>query len=273
MTSFEEIIQEDDKLPILKITSSEFKAVISLYGAQLLSFIPKGEKDLLYFSPISKYTPGKALRGGVPLCWPWFGPIQSPQHGHARINLWKLIENVSTSPNDAKAVFEFEFNDIKALVTFEFTPRGFSQSLFTQNNSKSEIQLTEACHSYWNVGDIKKVTVKGLENIPFTENSPSPNPHNENPLQIHGFIDRIYYPTTTPIQIEDESFNRTITIERSGSNSVIVWNIWAEGAEKMSDLPNNGWENYICIEVANAGKDIISLPSGSSHTLSYSVKL
>lgn len=265
---------EINGLPIINVESNKCNASVSLYGAHLLSFKPAGHEETLYMSPTAIFANGKAIRGGVPVCWPWFGPISTPQHGYARINFWKEAETTVLENGDVKLVLTLTLDQCGGMMgTMEFIfGETMTQTLITTNGAQ-QYQLTEALHSYWKVSDISQIYVEGLESAKFFEKSANAVPHSENPLKIEGEVDRVYCPTAGVVSITDTGLGRKITIERSGSNSVIVWNIGAEGAKKMADMPDDGYKQYLCIETGNAPGDEIDLAPGASHTISYTVSV
>ena len=252
---------------ILNFKTPKLEASLSLYGGHFLTWKPTNQDDVFYLSPTAIYKEGKAIRGGIPICWPWFGPVDQPQHGYARISNWKE-EKAEVLPDGSVHVslsLEIPKPEMKAVVDFKLDDTTFEQSLKTINGSQP-YDLTGALHAYFAIDDIEKIHITGLEDVKFIEKSSKPEKHSESPLRIFGEIDRVYCPTTGPIELHDESKKRTIKIERSGSKSAVVWNIW-ENAKNFGDMPANDYRKYVCIEAANAADDQVHLEPNQEHVL------
>lgn len=259
------------------------------HGAHIISWKPHTEThDVLYLSESAVYKSDKAIRGGIPVCWPWFGPVHSPQHGYARISEWNedCIEFVDKDKTKAHICLSLEVNKeadnatfhLKGIMDITFGGETLTQSLKTVNLSgNANTEITDALHTYYSIGDITKITITGLENVPFYDkvNIDKSNPDKITPplgapLKFVGAYDRDYYPTKDEIIIHDEERKRAIKIDRSGSNSVVVWNVH-EGAKKLSDMGDDDYKVYVCVEAANIRGDTITLKPGQEHTLSFTV--
>ena len=260
--------------PAIQVKTAKCVASLSLYGAHLLSWQPSGEKEALYMSPSAVYAKGKAIRGGVPVCWPWFGPIASPQHGYARISEWKEEEAKVLDNGDVQVILSLKLDQCDGMKgVMEFVLGDTMKQTLTTTAGGKPYKLTSALHSYWSVSDIAKVHITGLEDAKFFEKAAAAVPHSEKPLKIEGEVDRVYCPTKGDITLVDEGFGRKITITREGSNSAIVWNCGAEGAKKLADMPDDDYRRYVCIETGNAPGDEIELQPGQTHSLSYTVAI
>ncbi|OHT14824.1 putative glucose-6-phosphate 1-epimerase [Tritrichomonas foetus] len=254
-------------LSILSFKTPLVETSLTLHGAHLLSWKPKDQDEVLYLSETAIFDKSKAIRGGVPVCWPWFGPVRSPSHGYARISEWNedVAEILSDGSVHVKLSLSINDPEMKAIAEFNMNDKTLHQTLKTINGPKA-YDMTAALHTYYSIGDIEKIHITGLENVPFSEKSAKPLPHSENPLRIFGEVDREYYPTTAPIELHDEVKNRTIRVEREGSNCSVVWNIW-ERASGFNDMPDNDYRKYVCIEAANTSGDIIHLGPNEEHVL------
>ncbi len=267
-------------LKIHHIENKKACASISGQGAQLLGWTPKGQENVIWLSPNASYAKGTPVRGGIPVCWPWFGPhpttSEYPSHGFARRKEWKLKTNEDQGD---KTLLEFELiND-----EFESWPYHCSatlkliigESLNIQMTTKNlsltnQLSYTQALHTYFRIGDIKDVTVLGLENTQYIDkvNSGALG-QDEKPLNISSEIDRIYSAKAEKIIIDDKSMRRKITISHQGANAIVVWNPGEKKANELGDMgPAGSHKQMLCIETATAGRKCMILNPGEQHTIS-----
>lgn len=274
-------------IPVVEIQNDQASALISLQGAHLLSWIPKGEEEVIWLSEDAKFAAGKSVRGGIPICWPWFGAHASnenfPAHGFARTVNWQVLTtealedgttriNFSTQPQtDNQQMWPADTS-----VQYQLTiGKKLGMELITHNNGTQAITIGQALHTYFNVGDVSKVILHGLDETNYLdklENFKSKRQHG--PVTIEEEVDRIYLNTARDCVIEDKILNRNIVINKCGSNSTVVWNPWQATAEKMGDLGENGYKKMLCVESCNADEDIVTIEAGKAHHLwvQYSVK-
>lgn len=253
-------------------------AAVALQGGQVLSYATPDCGELLWLSPQAKLGTGKAVRGGIPICWPWFGPHPEggsrPAHGFVRTQVWRVV--VATA---AGAATRITLACEEALAGHPHWPhsarlhleialgRTLSLSLTTQNTGTSEFALTQALHSYFRVTDIASVEVHGLETIPFIDQlDPGALKVERGPVRIGAEVDRIYQSLTTPVTIHNGPARR-IEIASRGSASAVLWNPWIEKSARLGDMGHDGYRHMLCFETANAGADVITLAPGASHTL------
>lgn len=255
---------------ILNISHPLCRATILLQGAQLISWIPSGASEVLWSSDISHYSSDKAFRGGIPICWPWFGKAFSPSHGFARLIPWELI-----SRDDSNSGVHLEFRLSDSPKTREIWPHPFTLTLQIHLGSTCEIQLnidapvptTGALHTYLTTSDIAHSTVSGLGD--YYIDSLQKNTHVttvESTLQIHSEVDRIYtHPQsentlTTP--------KKTLQLSHQGQSDVVVWNPWIERSAEIADMEANDYRHMLCIETAR-----ISKPLFPSDTIGLAIKI
>lgn len=261
-------------LPVIRVQTDLCTFTISIYGAHILSWVPAGKEEVFYMSPLSSHAEGAPLRGGVPVCWPWFGKARMPQHGVARTAEWSLVKQEEMEDGTARLVLAFEPSEMNDLsVEMEILVGDYLMQTLTTRTGSEAITYAEALHSYYYVGDIRQVSVTGLENVPFVENAKKDSALSESPLVLRDWMDRVYNPTEGEIRVKDDSLKRTIVINRQGSRSSVVWNPWEEGARGIADLPDDGWKNYLCVETANVGESSITLDPGEIHVMSHSIRL
>lgn len=264
----------------ISVSNAAASALISLQGAHLLSFIPKGEDDLIWLSPEAKFAEGKSVRGGIPICWPWFGAHVSdkamPGHGHARTVPWRLIEAEELDASHTRLVFDLPETEQTRHFWPHNTPVRYSLTvgkelemvLETHNSEATPITISAALHTYFKIGDIHNTSVEGLEGCDYLDKVENfARKHQDGAVSFSGETDRIYLNTSGRCDIVDPGLGRRIVIESEGSHSTVVWNPWQAQAEKMGDLGPDGYQHMLCVETANAAEDAINLPAGDSHQL------
>ena len=273
-------------LIMAEVSNAHAKARISTYSGQILSFQPHGEEDLLFVSEFAYYQPGKAIKGGVPVCWPWFGPHPEgkgrPGHGFVRTAQWEVLltqqmENGATrlrlgiTENDATlAAWPRNF----ALAVEVTVGRQLDVSLITINTEESHLTLTQALHTYFKVGDIDRVAVEGLDGCTYIDKMDgAKEKRQQGAVTITEQTDRIYVGVSNDLVINDPSLSRRIRIRSEGSNSAVVWNPWIEQSAQMGDFGNDDYKQMICVETTNAGPDQVTVPGNGEHRLSLSCRL
>lgn len=262
-------------LPLLVVNTPLCKAVISLQGAQLLEFKSVDSDPLLWLSPNCDFTPGMALRGGVPLCLPWFGPHptdkQKPKHGFARNMLWQLGE--AHLMQDGQVELEFLFvSEANDLFPYDFSAElrmtlGTSATLeLTVNNTDSEaFNLSWAMHHYYRVGKSSGTKVTGLSEKNYLDNLEGlTEKFQDGELVIDAALDRVYPGVENFLSIE--SVNSTITVKHVNCPSVIVWNPGEEAAGKMADVGAGQEVFFLCVERGAVLREAWQLTAGSSAT-------
>ncbi len=271
--------------PEVTLVTEWGRAIASLYGGQVLSYVPQGATtDVLFLSPQARYHLGTAIRGGVPICWPWFGPDPSgaarPNHGFARDRLWQVSET-RQQPDGSRQItltlppspetLALEAAGLTATLDIILGP-SLTLVLTTHNPSDRPVPLSQALHTYFQVGDIGQVQVLGLEGVPYVDKlDDTPGKKLQGgALAIAAPVDRIYGPVLNPLTLVDASLGRAIEITFHGSASAVVWNPWASGAQAMGDLPDDGYTQFLCVEATNAGEDSRTLAPQGSHCLQVS---
>lgn len=269
-----------------EIETSLARARISCYAGQILSWQPKSAaEDLFFVSPAAFFAPGKAIKGGTPICWPWFGndPQGRGAHGFVRNRPWqprasRLLENGNIHlelgfdfDEDTKAIWPHE----AALSLCFDIGEQLSLTLETKNlDQNNSLSITQGLHSYFKVGDIRQVQVLGLEGHGYQDKVGEPADRTQQgPIEFRGEVNRIYLDVHKPLMIRDPSLDRRIRIEAAGSQSAVVWNPWSGTAKAMDDLLDDDYLRMLCVETTNAGPDIIQIAPGASHALkaSYSI--
>jgi glucose-6-phosphate 1-epimerase len=257
-----------DGLPKVLVETPWSKAEVYLHGAHVTGFQKKEEQPLLFLSRDSAFAPQKAIRGGVPIIFPWFGGRENkPAHGFARTSEWHLQRTKLLTDQSVSLHFclpEVEGFEVEYLVVIG---EALTMELSIRNTSSLPATFENCLHTYLQVSSIHDISISGLaatrylnklNNLQALEISPS--------LHITGEVDRIYSDTTTTVEIHDPCFNRTIQIEKSGSNSTVVWNPWIEKSKAMPDFGDDEYQQMVCIESGNITPNQITLPAGE-HTI------
>jgi len=262
------------------ITTPAATATVYLQGAHLAEWQPAGQEPVLFMSAASAFKTGKAIRGGVPIIFPWFGDRHDgqpgPAHGFARTAEWSfafaalagddLRLTLTLAPSETSR--DLGFDHFHA--AYELTiGRELSMSLTIANAATTQLTYEEALHTYFAVGDIRKTSVTGLDAGAYMDKRDSAKVkfQSESPLVLTRDTDRVYFLTTATCVIDDAANAREITVAKLNSATTIVWNPWAELAAKMADMTPDGWQTMICIETANADPSAITLAPGATHTL------
>lgn len=274
-------------IPVIEVSSRQARAKISLQGAHLLSWEPEGEARVIWLSQDAQFAKGKSVRGGVPVCWPWFGAHSDnadwPAHGFARTLLWELIDTQLLESGEIQ--LRFCLDTVKqdenirqmwppaTLVAYTLIiGQRLRLELCTQNNSAEEITVGEALHTYFNVGDIRNTRLLGLNKKVYLDKPDGFRRKTQSgDVVFKEEVDRVYLNTTDNLIIDNNK--REIHITSQGSDSTVVWNPWEAVANKMADLGENGYLEMLCVESANAAENTVKIMPGGSHTLrvEYSV--
>ena len=240
---------------------------------------------MLFLSPLSRYGDRRAIRGGVPVCWPWFGDDLSgagrSAHGFARNRVWKLIK-VQQKENDGivltlclskelqdEALWRCNYN---LTMTIDIGEQ-LTLSLTTENLDSECFVLSQALHTYFAVGDIQQTKISGLHDRQYLDKIESfREKRQQGDVCFAGETDRVYLNSPQKLFIEDPSWSRRIAITSAGSQSTVIWNPW-EKASDLTDMHSDAYRYFVCVETANAASDSITLFPGQSHTLSATYRI
>lgn len=274
-------------LPMVQVSNNLAHAQISLYAGQVLSYCPAGQgEDLLFLSGQAYYAAGKAIKGGIPICWPWFGPDPDgkgrPAHGFVRNREWQLLATAAltdgstrvrmglSAGDDSRALWPHSFE-----LELEVTVGDSLRTVLTSRNLGSEsFPLTQALHTYLRVGDIDRVTVDGLQGHCYIDKMDGgAEKVQQGLLTIDGEVDRIYTGVGADLAVDDPALGRRIDIHSNGSASAVVWNPWEVTAASMADLGDDDYRSMLCVETCNAGSDVITVAPGAEHSLGAEFRL
>lgn len=260
-----------------QITTDACQALVSAQGAQVLAFQARDKAALLWLSAQAAYAPGKAIRGGIPLCFPWFGPHPAdpakPAHGFARQREWTLVSAATT--RDALVI---EFQLAADAATRLLWPHEFLASLRMSLGSTLSLQLSVtntghddclfgfAFHSYFPIADSREARVEGLEDSACIDQlrPGQKRQRQEGPVRFDGETDRIYLHTAGRCRLVDEASNHALRISAPDCRSVIVWNPGAAKTARLGDMAPEAWRGMACVESGNIEDDAVRLPAGAT---------
>ena len=264
--------------PVVHISNAHATATIALHGAHLTHYKPRGKIPVIFTSKAAIYQKGKAIRGGIPICWPWFGAHPDaaqnlPAHGYARTSFWKLT-STSTNEEGSKLTFELPATDGEALsATLKFfIAKTLTLKLTTHNKSPSKQRFSEALHSYFTVGKSTQTQVFGLDDASYIDTTGNEETlkQQDGAVDFADEVDRIYQSSETVI-IEDRANQREIIVDKQNSASTIVWNPGQAKGGAMADLRDSEIQQFICAESGNVRDQSITLKPGAQHTLEVKI--
>jgi len=273
------IEQSDTGLEFIKVASELCEATIFLQGAQITEFTPAGKKPLLWVSELEDYQEGKGVRGGIPICWPWFGVSQHegwPAHGVARTGLWRAEEvkeqedsiYISLSLPMTQVDDKYWPHKTKLLAEFILTS-SLELRLTTTNMDNETIHFTQALHTYFPTPAIEETKVDGLQGAKYIESG-------EGPYEQHDLVS--FARETDMVYTEAEATQRIITpdgiieVGRENSTSCVLWNPWVEKSKRLSNFADDEYHVMLCLEAANVLDDSVELAPGASHTLATTLR-
>lgn len=272
-----EIVSGQGGLPLVKIRTPWSTAEIYLQGAHITAFQKNGEPPLLFMSRKSYFATGKAIRGGVPICFPWFGSREGlAAHGFARVSNWELA--AATAAPDGAVTLRLRLPEIPANAAWKNLHAEFivtisdtlTMELTATNNSADLLEFEDCLHTYLHVGDISAVTITGLQAAPFLDTAADAGGarkvENDPVLHIAKETNRIYPGSTSAVEIHDDTLKRVIRVAKSGSASTVVWNPW--NTQKLpDDFDPAEHRHMVCVESGNVKQDRKTLHPGATATL------
>jgi glucose-6-phosphate 1-epimerase len=276
----------DHGLPAVRVTSDAASGLVYLQGAHVAAWQPQGAEPVIYMSEQALYAPGKALRGGVPICFPWFGAHAEqksfPAHGFARTRDFTYRGARLDASGRTELELELE-SDAGTLALFPHAFRARLRVAFgstlgleleVSNTGTQPFAFEEALHSYFAVADVTRAAVLGLQGSTYADKVRDMATFTETEAQLRftGETDRVYE-SEAACTIADPAGKRSLVVEKSNSATTVVWNPWAEKAAQMSDLGARAWPHLLCVESANVGKSKITLGPGASHLLRVTVQV
>jgi glucose-6-phosphate 1-epimerase len=280
-----EIVAGNAGLPKVVITTAVAAAEIYLHGAQVTSYTPNGGEDVLFLSEYSRWEDGKAIRGGIPICFPWFrGKADNPKapaHGVVRTKSWELVSiekfaeglvvTLATENDDTGRKWWPQNFRVVHRITVDTS---LKLELTVTNTSATPMRFEEALHAYHHVGDVHQARVVGLHGVHFLDNMDGNREKvQEGDVSFSKATDNAYLNTRGTLELVDPVLKRRIRIEKKHSETTVVWNPWQESAAALADLGNNEWTSFACVEASNILSGAVVLEPGQVHTITASISV
>jgi len=280
-----QIIAGNGGLPRVSVNTPAATAEIYLHGAQLTSWRPAGGEEVIFLSGQSQWEPGRAIRGGIPVCFPWFrnktDDPKAPSHGFVRTKAWQLdyvtrngdtvTISLSTASDEAtRAWWPHDFRLVhRVTVGAELV-----QELTVSNTGTAPLRFEEALHTYYRVGGAQSVRIQGLDGVAYLDNTDgNREKRQEGDIVYTGPTDRAYVDTTHEVEILDPILRRRIRLEKENSRTTVVWNPWVEGAHALPDMADDEWRAMACVEASNIRAFAVDLAPGEQHTMKTSIRV
>ncbi|MFV0407343.1 MAG: D-hexose-6-phosphate mutarotase [Propioniciclava sp.] len=252
------------------------------HGAQVWSYRPAHQQPVLWLSSQSRFAADTAVRGGIPVVFPWFGTgpenTLTPAHGFARTATWHLSDTKDTMERDGRLLVEYELNEAMtspqpffpvpytAYLRAKFTPEYLGVELEVANPGTEDLTFSNALHTYLAVGDVRQISIAGLAGADYVDTVTGEHQTQSGDIRITGETDRVYT-STGEVRVADPVGERTLTISKSGSATTVVWNPWIQRSAALPDMGDDEWSTMICIEAANTAGHEVTLQPGETHHL------
>jgi glucose-6-phosphate 1-epimerase len=277
--------KDNNGFQFLIIEHQKLNAAFSLHGGHLIHFQLADQAPIIWLSKTAIFDHKKAIRGGVPICWPWFGAADSalgdnlPAHGFARTSKWKVgniiestegvvLELTLSSNENTLALWPFQFElTLKATLG-----DNLKLELTTENKSETALTYRSALHTYFNISAPENINVSGLNEQFYNSLKDKTLETGNSRLLIDQAIDSIYKKTKQQILLEDKHLQRSLFISNTGNDSEVLWTPWVEGAKAFTDMPDDGYQTMLCIESTITGENGQKIEAGQKHTLSTYIK-
>ena len=275
-----QVLPGNGGLPKVQISTAHAIAAIYLHGAQVTSWCPVGKQEVLFLSTQSHWQDGRAIRGGIPICFPWFRAKadnpKAPAHGLVRTREWQLdaiasnadqscTVTCSTRSDEAtRSLWPFDFRIVQSITVGP----SLRMELSVSNIGTTPFHFEEALHTYFAVNDVEHVRVRGLDGIHYLDNTDANREKTQNgELIFAGATDNAYMKTIGTVELVDAGLARAIRTEKENSSTTVAWNPWQQGAAALSDLGDDEWRKMACVEASNILASAIELAPGAEHTM------
>jgi glucose-6-phosphate 1-epimerase len=273
------ISQGNGGLPRIQITGSRAEGEMYLHGAHVTSWKPAGNDEVLFLSTKSRWQEAQAIRGGIPICFPWFrakaDDPKAPAHGFVRTRSWQL-ESIVEDKSGVSVSMSIESDeqtrrwwpaDFRLLHRVVFGPK-LTLELICSNTGKTGLRFEEALHTYNRVADVAAVRLEGLDAVHFLDNTDSNAAKVQHgDVTIASATDNAFLGTQNDVDLIDPELRRHIRLEKANSLTTVVWNPWREGAARLGDLGDGEWTQFLCVEASNILAAPVTLASGEEHKM------
>ncbi len=277
------VVAGNGGLPKVEVSTPAARGEMYLHGAHVTSWKSAGGQEVLFVSPHSLWEDGRAIRGGVPICFPWFGDKagdpQAPAHGFVRTKAWQLqsIErkddavSLSMSTESDETTKRWWPADFRLLYRATFGAELVLELIMT-NTGTASLRFEEALHAYFRVGDVTRARVSGLDTAHYLDKTDSFREKVQHgDVVITSETDRVYLNTTHPVELADPVLRRSIRVTKDTSLTTVVWNPWIEKSKTLADLGSDQWRQMLCIETSNVGDFAIDLDPGEQHRMAAKI--
>jgi glucose-6-phosphate 1-epimerase len=278
-----QVVPDEGGNAIIRITTPHCSGTMHVHGAQVTSWKPAGAEEVIFVSTRARYSEGQAIRGGIPICFPWFrgkaDDPAAPAHGFVRTKNWRL-ETIKSENNNVVVTMATESDD----TTKKWWPEDFrlqlratfgvalELALTATNTGAAQFRYEEALHTYYHVGDIHQARIKGLDQATYLDNTDANKEKKQNgDVAITAATDSAYTNNESALELIDPVLHRRIHIAKQNSRTTVIWNPWEVAANKMSDMGADEWKKMLCAEGANILGNAVMLYPGEHHTTTVSM--
>jgi glucose-6-phosphate 1-epimerase len=280
-----QVVEGSGGLPKVRVTSPQAEGEMYLHGAHVTSWKPAGAEEALFLSSKSRWVDGQAIRGGVPICFPWFGgkvdDPKAPAHGFVRTKSWQLESIAQKADSIIVSMFTDSDEGTKRWWPADFRlvhratfGRELNLELVVTNIGTKSFRFEEALHVYYRVGSIEPARVRGLGGVHYLDKTDSNREKaQQGDIMIVSETDRVYLNTEAQVELEDPVLGRRIDVDKGNSRTTVVWNPWIEKARALSDLEDDEWRQMICIECSNVADFAVNLAPRQKHTMYTTVRV
>lgn len=275
------LLDANADFPLIEMLCGESVVTVSLYGGQVLAY-QNSRRSMLWHNRHAVFQQGKAIRSGIPVCWPWFGPGKTASgaaHGFARTEFWH-IESASETPSISKLVLRLD----DTLESRQIWPHRFALRLIiqldevslklmlqTENVGDTAFAMSGALHSYFAIEDISDVRIHDLENVEYFDQLSQSISVSTQPIAFREEIDRVYRTEKARVTLRDMAQQTATQLSCFGHNAIVVWNPWADKAERLTDIAPDHWRRFVCIETAIDPNACIQLEPGKRHAMGMEI--
>jgi glucose-6-phosphate 1-epimerase len=265
--------------PVLDVSHPRCSGSIALLGAHVMEWTPARQKPVLFMSDKAVFAEGEPIRGGLPVCWPWFGGREDlPSHGFARLRFWDFVRG-EDSAEGVELVFRLHGNgDLGWPYPFELNlnvhlGETLAVALEMKHLGESTVEISAALHTYLRVGAIEQTRVEGLAGSHYLDSLDDHRKRSQVGAVIFDReVDRVYL-ADGDVRVVDPVWQRTLDIDKSGSRATVVWNPWIEKSKRLADLPDDAYHDFLCIEAANTSGDVVRLAPQGTHLLRQMIRV
>jgi glucose-6-phosphate 1-epimerase len=280
-----QVVVGNGGLAKVHVTTATATGEIYLHGAHVTSWVPRAAAEVLFLSSQSQWQAGRAIRGGVPICFPWFANKAddggAPSHGFVRTKAWQLESIVQDTHAVTVTLFTESDESTKKWWLFDFRlvyratfGSELTLELALTNTGARSLRFEEALHTYLKVGHIETVRLQGLDTVRYLDKTDSNHEKiQDGAIVIESETDRVYLNTQNVVEVEDEVFHRRLLVSKENSLTTVVWNPWVQKARSLSDLGNTEWMQMVCVETCNVSAFAAEVAPGQQHRMKAIIKV